>query len=265
MINTQLSELNFHKLVQYSSAPGPDSRGSGAVNCTGFCVSCEKKGLLRDSDFRLDQMSHGADTDDFVKSIGSPLPQVRVRASVVFLLESPGGYYENGTPIEHDGIVKQPPVNNYYWTPPLKQRYWPTSPDQIDGSYGPYFSYILAKHGLGNAYFTNIVKCSLAERSKDKFVRYNPKRRNPNDRDAKILANCYESFLAEELRILKPAIVFYFGRRAEFFGYCAEIRSILSGAEVRTLFHPAARHGLAKTIMYNDSCLSEALLKWQTE
>jgi hypothetical protein len=116
MKNPKLAELNFQKLLHYSSIPDCGARSIFPITCTGFCKSCEENGYLDSGDLRLDQMSHGADTEDIEKSI-CKLPPGGLDISVAFLLESPGGYYDLGFPIKHEGVTKQPPVNCYYWTP----------------------------------------------------------------------------------------------------------------------------------------------------
>jgi hypothetical protein len=196
MRDTKLAELNFRTLLHYNSAPDLGAP-SFPISCTGFCVSCEKNGFLDNGDHRLDQMSHGADTEDFEKLMGR-LPPVGLEIPVAFLLESPGGYYGNGEKHTYEGIIKRPPVNIYYWTP-LEQKTWPIEPSEVNPKwYGPYFAYIIAKHKLHNAYFTNIIKCSLAERDADQFVRYYVVR-DPDNRDSNIRNNCYDAFLSKEL------------------------------------------------------------------
>jgi hypothetical protein len=213
----KLAELNFRRLLHYDNQPDTGTTPSGPTSCTGFCVSCEKNGFLDGENHRLDQMSHGADTDDFERAI-CKLTGPGVDIPVSFLLESPGGYYQNGCQIKYEGITKQPPVNHYYWTPRPRIAEWPTEPSKIDPrSYGPYFAYIIATHKLHNAYFTNIVKCSLARRDADQFIPFYPVA-DPNARDSKIRANCYELFLSEEMRIVNPKIVFYFGRKGATMG-----------------------------------------------
>jgi hypothetical protein len=257
MKNTALAELNFNRLLHYGGAPEGRGHLSVATKCTGFCVSCEKNGFLDSGDHRLDQMSHGADTDDFVRAI-STLPDHGIEGSVAFLLESPGGYYGNGSPITFDGITKQPPVNHFYWTP-QNLTDWPSDASKIvPKSYGPYFAYLLATHKLRNAYFTNIIKCSLAHRDADKFKEYYVVS-DPGNRDSKILANCYKLFLSEEMKLVNPKIIFYFGNKAAKMGNYAGLRSLLPSTRFVTLYHPAARVTTSQIVSHNDKRIHESV------
>jgi hypothetical protein len=113
MKDTKLAELNFRTLLHYTSVPGLGARSTFPISCTGFCVSCEKKGFLDNGDYRLYRMSHGADTDDFERSI-CELPTEGLDVSVAFLLESPGGDSSLGGEIKYEGVTKRPPVKQYY-------------------------------------------------------------------------------------------------------------------------------------------------------
>jgi hypothetical protein len=258
MKSSALAELNFRKLFHYDHEPKERGRYSAPMPCTGFCVSCEKQGLLDRGDCRLDQMSHGADTEDFERAICT-LPTGGPSLSVVFLLESPGGYYGNGCPIIHEGVTKQPPVHHYYWTPSQLTE-WPTDSNKVvPKSYGPYFAYIIATHRLHNAYFTNIIKCALATNNENKFKSYYVVA-NSSNRDSKILTNCFSLFLSEEMMIAKPRIVFFFGRKAARMGNYAGLRSILPAAQFVVLYHPAARYiGQSRIIHQNDERIRDAL------
>ena len=257
MKNPELAELNFKKLLHYSSLPDVLASDSAPTPCTGFCVACEKNGVFdnpEDQDKRLDQMSHGADTDDFEKAI-CPLPAGGIEFPVAFLLESPGGYYENGTSIEYERITKQPPINRYYWLPQGLLS-WPVKVDEVEEfSYGPYFAYLIFKFQFKNAYFTNMVKCSLAERYNDQFVRFYIAEGDWH-RDTKIRTNCFNLFLSEEMRILNPKVVFYFGQKAEKMGFFSGLNSRLKCAR---LYHPSRRNGYRfsweQLIAHNDEII----------
>ena len=133
-------------------------------------------------------------------------------------------------------------------------------PGEVVDLYGDYFAYIIAKHKFHNAYFTNMIKCSLAKRDADQFVGYYvPK--DPNNRDSKIRANCYNLFLSEEMRLVNPRIVFYFGQKAGKMGYFMELRSFLPDVHFETLLHPAARMSRSQIIGRNDELILRALSK----
>jgi hypothetical protein len=263
MKNTKLAELNFRTLLHYSRVPEFGARSSfPTIACTGFCVSCEKNGFLDGGNQRLNLMSHGADTDDFEKSI-CELPPGGLEVSIVFLLASPGAHHDLvGDPFNYEGVTKRPPVKHYYWTtpqPPQKTT-WPTDQSKLENSYGDYFAYLIKTHELHNAYFTNIIKCNLTERDDEAFISYKPTR-DPDNRHSKILNNCYNLFLSEEMRVINPQIVFYFGRNAEKMGDQAGLRSLLRNTNFRRLYHPAARCGLRKTVSLNDERILDELRK----
>jgi len=262
MKNSELAELNFKKLLHYTRMPDVRANDSAPTPCTGFCVACEKNGIFdkpEDQDKRLDQMSHGADTDDFEKAI-CPLPAGGIEFPVAFLLESPGGYYENGTSIEYEGIKKQPPVNRYYWLPQDLSS-WPTDADEVErNSYGPYFAYLIFKFQFKNAYLTNMVKCSLAERYNDQFVRFYIAEGDWH-RDTKIRTNCFNLFLAEEMRILNPRVIFFFGKTAADMGHFSRLESELKGARFARLYHPSPRNRVSweQIITHNNEIIQHEL------
>src|SRR5580700_5475029 len=145
MKNEVLRDLNFRQLLHYSNgAPQPKHSYTQPLACEGFCVSCEKSGLLDGSDRRLYLMSHGADTSDFESLFGKELPlengEKYLEAKVMFVLESPGGMYDTGIPQENgipqntdpektdqgvEGVKKEPPVCHYYWMP-KETPVWPS-------------------------------------------------------------------------------------------------------------------------------------------
>ena len=250
-------ELNFKKLITYYEVPSSD--GPFPFRCTGFCTSCEQRGFLDEGEHRLDQMSHGADSSDFENLMG-PLPEDGFKKSIVFLLESPGGYYGNGKQVTCDGVTKQPPVNAYYWVPREKSG-WPVNSEIIDPkSYGPYFAYLIKKYCLKNAYFTNIVKCSLAERNRDKFKDYYVAS-NPKYRDSKIRDNCFQEILKNELLEANPKIIFAFGEKASRMATFVGVKSLFPDVEMVTLYHPAARKKRSVKVSHNDSLIAKALEK----
>ena len=257
MKSSELVELNFRKLLHYGDAPDVRASKSSPTPCTGFCISCERNGFLDGWDLRLDQMSHGADTEDFEKAI-CKLPTGGLAISVAFLLESPGKYWGNGNSIEYEGRTKQPPVNHYYWVPRLAE--WPSEPVKPK-SYGPYFAYLIAKHKLHRAYFTNVVKCSLAKCDADQFIGYYVTN-DADNRHSKIRANCYKLFLSEEMKIVNPKIVFFFGQKAARMGLNSGLGFLLPDTHFVTLEHPAARKRQIDIVSRNDERISAALSKW---
>ena len=201
-------------------------------------------------------MSHGADTQDFEQILG-PLNSEKKAPKTMFLLESPGGDYGNGKPIEHEGITKRPPVNHYYWLP--QPGHWPTEPN--GGRYGTYFAYLLQAHGFHNAYFTNIVKCSMRNRSNGKFTPLKTSRKDSNHH-FKILKNCFDEFLYKEINIFKPDIIFYFGQRTGNMAKLTQLETIKPDIIFDYLYHPSARNmSWEKIVEANDVKIRTVITK----
>lgn len=255
MNDIPLNNLNFRKLLHYPNGPTVAFRPQSPTACNGFCVSCEKKGYLDGATYQLDQMSHGADTSDFEQLLG-PLPGKPSAPRTVFLLESPGGYYKNGAPITFEGVTKQPPTQHYYWMSDLVN--WPTDPKKVGGTYGPYFAYLLHAHSFHNAYFTNVVKCSLADTNAEQFVRFYVSS-DREHRHAKIIRNCFEQFLSEELSAFQPKLVFYFGGLPAKMGYQLDLSGAFRDVVFTTLYHPAARMSGSRIVTENDRYISKAI------
>lgn len=256
MKNKQLEELNFRKLIHYSPIPKMGARSIFPLNCARFCVSCEQQGFLNGREYGLGQISHGADTQDFESSI-SELPSSGVTDPVAFLLESPGGHYDQLSVKAHLDFKKRVPTGHYYWTTPggSPDASWPKDPAELKNKYGDYFAYLIRRHNLRNAYFTNIIKCNLVRAGEKRFIPFNP---TSESRDSRILEQCCTEFLFEEMQIVQPRIIFFFGKRAAAFGSLAEISSRCRARAV-TLWHPAARFRLARMIGHNDDLIETAL------
>src|SRR4051794_38617595 len=93
MRNQNLVDLNFNHLLRYGGEPPVRNAYDVPLQCFGYCVNCDKKGVP------LDLMSHGCDTSDFEELLG-PMPveagRVASERPIMFLLERPGGDYGNG-------------------------------------------------------------------------------------------------------------------------------------------------------------------------
>jgi hypothetical protein len=257
MQNNELISINFVELLDYGGMPVVRNMYEPPLECKGFCVACEDERFVPDSSVVLEQMSHGADTSDYESLLGE-LPTPHNHESVVFLLESPGGYYENGEPRNYKGIIKEPPVRHYYWTPPEEYRSWPDDPYSLGNPYGPYFAYLVNNFHLKNAYFTNVVKCSLAVRSERKFIPYCVVRR-PTYRDTRIRNKCFELYLYRELKILEPRHIFCFGSKVEKMLTYVDIHNRFPKAAIHRLYHPAARISWKRLVDGNNAKIDKAL------
>jgi hypothetical protein len=244
MKNPALITLNFRDLLQYGGMP-PRVAGTYPTEqpCTGYCTSCEEQGLVPEGAFFLDKLSHGADTWDFEQVLG-PLPASAPARDfpVVFLLESPGGEHDYWKP-RTSPPIKRPPTLGYYWVP-TRTPAWPLDSKEAEKEeYGGQFAFMIRHYGLKQAYFTNIVKCSLAaEWKKGGYFPYTLK----DEVDApsrslqeRIVANCFSRFLRRELEIIQPRLVFYFGDNAARIGKSLGLRERFPPT-CATLYHPAA-------------------------
>lgn len=218
MKNSNLRRLNFNELLYYPEKFQPAHFYRNPVTCTGFCVECEKTGVLDQAKGRLTLMSHACDTSDFEAIIGERLsPLLPVDVPVMFLLEDPGGDYGLGENIEFSGVTKKPPVKHYYFSTGLSS--WPESIDSLDGNfYGSYFAYIMKRHSLADVYITNIVKC----------------KREGVENPHIIEDMCVKSFLAREIKEFSPVSVFCFGTKV-FHG----LRGRFPDQRCVCLYHPS--------------------------
>lgn len=256
MQNPKLAKLNFIDLINYGGEPPMQNAFDDPMECKGFCVDCESKGLLKGTGARLNLMSHGCDSSVYNKIL-DPMPSAStdIELPIMFLLEMPGGQEQNGAPRDFKGIEKQPPVNHYYWSPNINA--WPRSISdlkKIGNMYGPYFAYLMRKHGLQNVYITNITKCNFEP------TRVNDATKRP------VIENCVANWLIKEIEIFQPEWVFCFGDRA-MNCYSKYVRPSKPALEATCLYHPSAimnRHqALKKTkeemIAINDQWMSNGL------
>lgn len=251
MKDPQLVELNFDELLNYGGQPSPILyEYEQPIPCQGYCVSCERKGLLEGTGKRLHRMSHGCDSSDFEAVLG-PMPNEgpAVEHPILFLLENPGGYYNNGEKVEFDGFKKQPPNKHYYWTPGPNMKVWPSCPKDFNRNfYGPYFAYLMRTHQLKNVYITNLVKCQWIE---DEGV---AKSQPESSSWSAIVDHCVGKYLTREMKILDPIVTFCFGRSAE-----KGLRKVDSARRARYLRHPAFRGSPEDMVRQNDKWVTEEL------
>ncbi len=176
----------------------------------GFCTKCEEKGFNlcpTDNSFRLQNISHGAKTDDILLATDQQdLDTTNWKEdSILFLMEGPSvdfGFYEEN---EFNGFIKKP-TKEWYWVHRKQINYY--YPQEFKGArYGSLFNSIAFTFKLKNAYLTNLVKCGL---NND-----NNKYKGIDFYNWKCIETCFENYLFKELEILKPKIVFCFGSNVE--------------------------------------------------
>ena len=244
MRDYNLAKLNFSQLLNYGGKPNVQNTYDPPLPCTGYCVACEKSGeVFENADDYFDQMSHGCDSSDFEKLLGS-LAYGNNSSPIVFLLENPGGDHGNGNIVPYQGYEKQPPVNHYYWTPNIDE--WPDFFDTLPHLYGPYFAYLMKKHGLTNVYITNVTKCNTLSIN------------NKSYNEQKATEICTRKWLKKEMDIFSPKYIFCFGGKvyAHLKKYLPEY---YSSSQCVHLYHPAARKSRNEIVSANDNEILGAL------
>lgn len=252
MKNQELVDLNFRRLIDYRGQP--PVRREHPIECFGYCTFCEDKKIIDRG--ILGRMSHGCDTSDFEVLLGLFSGVKRFDERVMFLLEDPGGDQGLGGPFSYQGHSKAPPANCYYFAPEREAlQHWPSNIDDFNFRkyyYGPYFAYLMRKHGLQDVYITNIVKCGVGHEHRQLKTEpvYNA-----------VTRNCVERFLLEELRLVRLSVVFCFSHAAK--RRFDQFLGSPSSWNVRYLTHPSFIRRRWKThqalIKKNDETIRQAL------
>ena len=229
-----LFALNFQDLLHYDveevSKRGPCAKYEPPLACSGFCVSCETKKLLEGNEgfgAHPPLISHGCSSSEFETILGLFSPHAArynictTKRKVLFLLESPGSWWDSGVPMVYEGFQKQPPTKLFYWTP-YELKHWPeprwNKPRGAGEYYGDYFAYLMVRHGLTDVYITDLQKCSWN-----------------NQKVPDCMENCVSMWLSEEIKIYEPDIVFCFSNLVynKFTRRFGSLKSIC-------LYHPTA-------------------------
>jgi len=223
-----LRTLNFDKLLKYPDKFPVKNDYPVPIKCKGFCVDCEKKGIIDRIDTSLTYISHGCKTEDYISILGN-MPNTNVNdKKVMFVLEQPGGNlrYDLGEWVEFEGVKKYPPVKHYYWTP-SSDTWLTTIPDvqKEKNFYGNYFGYLINKYGFLNCYITNAIKCKIEGSSRYPKEYYN------------VADNCRFNFLQMEFDYYNPSIILCFGDDA---AVLTKRLSGLSNVVICELYHPYA-------------------------
>jgi len=240
--NKLLKKLNFQVLLKYPEKFDVYNEYSDPIPCSGFCIDCEKKGIIGFNNTKLTFMSHGCTTEDYISILGEMPNQNEYNGNVLFILEQPGGDYKLGDWIEFQSYTKYPPVYHYYWTPSYGK--WVMSiPEllEVKNFYGNYFSYLINKYSFRNCYITNAIKCKIV--GSDRY----------SDIYTSVSANCRINYLQQEYSYFKPSLIFCFG--AASFRLTQGLNG-LEGVQICNLYHPHAiqvahRYGYSREYMFN--------------
>jgi hypothetical protein len=213
MINT-INQLNFNDLLFLDTDIDNYNFNTYLKNhkhkIKGFCTRCEVLGYNvcpTDNTYRLQNISHGATTDDILYATGQQNLDFTDwhHQGVLFLMEGPSvdwGFYEES---EHNAYKKKPTIE-WYWVHNAQSKY--SYPQEFKGGkYGSLFNSIIFTFKLKNAYLTNLVKCGL---NND-----NNNYKGINDYNYKCLETCFENILKKEIKLINPKVVFCFGSNVE--------------------------------------------------
>ncbi len=250
MLDQRLIDLNFKSLLHCGGLHPSD----GSVQ--GYCISCDEQRFLESTDVHLSQISHGADTHDFEEFVGEQVPEPYIEARVLFVFESPGGSFWNGTAVPYERFKKIPPNNTRYWLP--DGPHVAKTLDEVakeKNKYGPYLAYLIWHFKLKNTYITNAVKCGLAVNGSGR-PRFRPFPKGLSGPYKEVWDNCFKRFLRNELDILRPAIVFAVGGEAH--RLLKTVDTTPSGRLV-CLYHPAGRGSRKEIFEKNDRCIESSL------
>ena len=217
-----LKKLNFTKLIEIPNGSNYNFSKYVQNNCnhlmpTDYCTDCELKNIHicpSNANLQLRNISHGAHSNDFFEAFqaaGTPVNTAGWNdAGVMFVMENPSndkGIYST-VPITKNGVTyNKRPAKEWYWIHcPLNSQNYGYPQFFIGGKYGDFVASAIVTFKLANAYMTNLVKCGMNDETGDNFQ--STDKCNPSCID-----NCYKNFLEQEIDIMKPKVIFAFGKR----------------------------------------------------
>lgn len=255
----KLNNINFSKVMKLQSVDidtysysdfYSDGEKKGQVrghDICGFCTSCELKNLHQKEIqkpngeydiYRLKLVSHGTHAQNFIDAVRIYDSATDIDTSgwhnepVLFVAESPSKDYNFYKEVSYSGFQKKV-CFEWYWihedkNKPIK---YVSYPDHFNlQEYGRLFISIINTFKLKNAYFTNLVKCSM-NNNKGEFI-------NITNYNEDVIQNCYKTILSEEIEALQPKIIFTIGQNTS-----AMFRSLYvqSPIPIISIPHPAIR------------------------
>lgn len=184
-----LAELNFKELLHYPEVTGYSAQKP--YKCTGFCIDCEKKGLLMQGEV-LERMSHGADSSDF-RSVFPKEYSNNTRVMFVMFQPAYNHWKNRDTPVTYQNYTKDIPSELYYWISDYINNPVKWNDIMQRSVYDLYWWYLQEKHSLNNIYITNLLKCNSSLKKND---------------NKEVRENCYQQFFEKEVDLFKPEIIF---------------------------------------------------------
>ena len=242
-----LNELNFNRLIKidfedinkYNFSVYEQS-GCKHPKISDYCTLCEEKNLkcCDDTNFKLNYISHGAHSDDFLRALKSPIStEGWHNDAVMFVMENSSKNYNNM--YEEISVVKS--VKEYKKSPSVVW-YWIHErldyceyPEYFKGrTYGDLVESAILTFKLKNAYLTNLVKCGLNDRGIGSI-------------SEECIENCIKEYLAREIEIVNPKVIFTFGSNGYYY-----VDKFFGGEyKIVGLPHPAGAQRGFKNEYYN--------------
>ena len=204
-----LNELRFRKLIQYERPQKQEyikrkireedkkERWIRSDKPTGVCCKCSD----------VDIVSHGIHSYDFL-NIYNEHNKTKIKYDnfhkdgVLFVLENPS---KNEETCYEERIENKHVAQGWWWLDNDEA-------EKVEGfhdtfakqkSYGAMFHSVINIFRLENAYITNFVKCGKQKNGEfQRLYNYDPEVKN----------NCFEKFLIEEIKIIKPKVIFALGK-----------------------------------------------------
>ncbi len=214
-----LKELNFKKLisVDYDCIDNYSFDVYKKNGCKhiieNYCTLCEEENVncYNDSEYKtykLQNISHGAHSKDFLEAL-EPIIDTKDwhNDGVMFIMENPSkdyGIYDKD--VGNGKQYKKNPSKLWYWIEQeLKGKEYPIGFKR--GSYGDLIESAILTFKLKNAYVTNVVKCGLNDE--------NDNYKNTDYLQKKCIEKCIKEYLMEEIEIIKPKVIFAFGKNSK--------------------------------------------------
>lgn len=246
-IRDELNEFSFTKVIVKKSVPQGWEKDISLANET-CCFMCENMGnnvssVEKDNKkYNLRYVSHGAHSLDFCASMGIKPENDWNDIPVLFLFENPS--------IQYAELYQKQPIENKKY--PALQWYWinkygynkddcvyPKCYKQLN--YGGLIASLIKTFKLGNAYMTNVIKCSMNTEDGKKSLGTSYYH---ND----CIKTCVNNILTKEVNILigndssKKLIIFAFSKQV----YNLAIKYLIPNlkkieCQLCLLPHPASR------------------------
>ncbi len=269
----KLHEINFTEIIKYNNFDKANPSGFAfdaeqkrfKEYAIGYCDLCENK--CDDKFFKLNNISHGSHTIDFLHSFGFDDGNIRSLIDgqewrndpILFLMENPskdGGHYDYIYSDKNE--LRKRPASDWYWIhhsnkKAFDQKLYEKDTYFVQGEYGNMVAALIYQYRLANAYLTNLVKCGISDARIDNngdFVETAYK--NLSEYPTEYIKKCVDNILIEEIKVLcrsdgeklRPLRIFAFGDRP--YSYIQEIlkhygKDIELKYQIYQLPHPASR------------------------